>query len=269
MELKKVFVTPLLAAELLQSNLSNRPLKKGVLDNYVKQLKLGLWKEDTGECIKISKSNVLLDGQHRLQAIVKSDVSVYLHILYGLEDSIFDVLDTGSKRNASDVLSINGVGSSKQKAAILQAYIELKNNLFSHGNQLSSRLTNSELTKMYLDDSKKWEYIHAESIKWYFDFSKIITLSTIGSYCAIFMESEKYSDKFHEFFDQLCGHSPQFETIILLKKILTDDRINSQRKISNRIKNALIIKAWNSFVTNKPLALLKFDSVREGFPKIL
>ena len=68
---ERVFVDVPLALELLKANSTNRELRNHVVEGYVDQMKKGQWREDTGETIKISKTGRLLDGQHRLNAIVK------------------------------------------------------------------------------------------------------------------------------------------------------------------------------------------------------
>jgi hypothetical protein len=78
-----------------------------VVNRYAQDILAGRWKEDTGEVIKVSKSGIVLDGQHRLYAIVKANTPIFLHIAYGIDDSVSDVLDTGSVRSASDVFKLN------------------------------------------------------------------------------------------------------------------------------------------------------------------
>ena len=51
---------------------------------------------------------VLIDGQHRLAAVVDADVPVAMTVYTEVDDGTFDVLDTGKRRNAADVLAIEG-----------------------------------------------------------------------------------------------------------------------------------------------------------------
>ena len=107
LEFKKELITPSRAKELLEANINNRRVKNEVVNRYAQDILAGRWKEDTGEVIKISKSGIVLDGQHRLYAIVKSNTPIFLHIAYGVDDSVSDVLDTGSVRSATDVFRLN------------------------------------------------------------------------------------------------------------------------------------------------------------------
>ena len=49
-----------------------------------------------------------MDGQHRLAAMVEADLAVEMTVFTDVEPHTFDVLDTGKRRNAADVLAIEG-----------------------------------------------------------------------------------------------------------------------------------------------------------------
>lgn len=104
---KPVLITPEMAAEMLENNNNNRPLKQSKIDKYVQDMKAGNWKL-THQGIAFDKKNTLIDGQHRLSAIIKSGVSVHSFVGYGFERDVFDVIDTGGTRSKSDVLAISG-----------------------------------------------------------------------------------------------------------------------------------------------------------------
>jgi hypothetical protein len=56
----------------------------------------------------------MVDGQHRLAAIIEADVPVDITVFTEVPDGAFDVLDTGKRRNAADVLAIEG-----EKSAVM------------------------------------------------------------------------------------------------------------------------------------------------------
>ena len=126
MNIAKKLITPSYAKQLLESNTKNRSVNEIIVNRYAKDIMEGNWKEDTGEAIKISKTNVVLDGQHRLYAIVKANTSAYLHIITDLDDSVFDVLDTGKPRSAVDVFKIQGIKHENTIPSIIIRYKTLK-----------------------------------------------------------------------------------------------------------------------------------------------
>lgn len=100
-------ITPEIAKEMLQLNIGNRPLSATNVDVLVKAIKAGGWKLN-GETIKLSKAGRILDGQHRLEAVVKSGRTIKTLVVEGLDDDIFDSLGEGKPRSGADTLYIMG-----------------------------------------------------------------------------------------------------------------------------------------------------------------
>lgn len=63
---------------------------------------------EAGDTIRIGWDGSLLDGQHRLEAINRSGVSVWMLVVYDLDPSAQDVMDRGRKRTIGDVLHMHG-----------------------------------------------------------------------------------------------------------------------------------------------------------------
>src|ERR1044071_5653365 len=93
-----VEVTPEIAADLLTLNDENRPVKPSVVKQYVDDMRKGKW-HFAGDSVKISKTGRLLDGQHRLMAIVQSGIPQTFNIQSGLENDSFQVMDIGKLRS--------------------------------------------------------------------------------------------------------------------------------------------------------------------------
>lgn len=98
-------VTPDKAREWLSRNIGNRPAYPSHVAKLEQQIKDGRWRM-TGDPIRFSTSGKLIDGQHRLQAILNSGISVQCVVMHDLNDDIFDVLDSGKVRSKTDVLFI-------------------------------------------------------------------------------------------------------------------------------------------------------------------
>jgi len=112
-------ITPAKAAEMLGGNTSNRPLSKRVVQTLAEAMKRGEWKV-THQGVAIDTNGVLVDGQHRLAAIVEADLPVEMTVFTEVPADTFDVLDTGKRRNAADVLAIEGEQSTHQLAAMVR-----------------------------------------------------------------------------------------------------------------------------------------------------
>jgi hypothetical protein len=95
---------------LLNSNAGNRPLRDYTINEYARAMTDGRWRLHS-QGISIARDGRLNNGQHRMSAVVKAGVPVRFYVTFGEDRAAFDVLDTGSKRTASDMLANAGVDS--------------------------------------------------------------------------------------------------------------------------------------------------------------
>lgn len=110
-------ITPERAKQMLERNVRNRPLRQSHVASLAKDMLARRWKND-GSPVRFSKTGKLLDGQHRLTAISVSGIAAQMVVITGLDDDVFDTIDTGSKRTMGDVLSLQGFANAKLVASI-------------------------------------------------------------------------------------------------------------------------------------------------------
>lgn len=101
-------ITPGLAAKYLEHNRKNRPIARGTVEFYADAIKAGHWLFN-GEAIKFDCNGDLVDGQHRLHAIVKAGKAIQTLVIRGLDPQAFKTIDTGRTRNGGDVLALRGI----------------------------------------------------------------------------------------------------------------------------------------------------------------
>jgi len=99
--------TPKTARELLAIGGANRRLSEMTVSRYANAMNDGRWTMN-GETIKISRAGKLLDGQHRLHAVIESGKSVAMLTVRGLLPKTQASVDDGFKRNTAHVLDIAG-----------------------------------------------------------------------------------------------------------------------------------------------------------------
>lgn len=114
-----------IARRWLGSNTHNRNLRGRDVEKYARDMKAGDWHLN-GEAIKFDKNGVLMDGQHRLHAIVKADVTVLCLVVRGLESAAQDTMDTGTKRSAADMLQLQGCKNTSLLAATIRNAITVE-----------------------------------------------------------------------------------------------------------------------------------------------
>lgn len=105
----RTLVTPEFAAELLTRNTGNRKVIKTWVDQLAQDMTRGRWQEN-GETIIVSRSGKILDGQHRLLAVIKSGRPVYMLILFGISDDrkVMASIDQGKNRTVANILQMAG-----------------------------------------------------------------------------------------------------------------------------------------------------------------
>lgn len=107
METAVINVTPEIAAEWLNANTINRPLRRTVVDGYKAALARGEYRL-THQGIAFAVTGELIDGQHRLTAISEMPANFTLPIMVtrGLPLEANKGIDQGLKRSHSDVLEV-------------------------------------------------------------------------------------------------------------------------------------------------------------------
>lgn len=114
-----VVVTPALAKVWLQRNEHNRNLRPSGVGDYARDMVAGRWRLN-GEAIKFAADGTLLDGQHRLAAVVAADVPVLMLIVSGLDPTVQETMDSGRKRTTADALHLRGETNAAILASVLK-----------------------------------------------------------------------------------------------------------------------------------------------------
>ncbi len=103
MRIEIVDVSPTMAEDWLARNEANRPIVQSTVEHYVRSIKAGHW-QVTHQSVAFSASGRLIDGQHRLTAVVRAGQTVKMAITFDAPEHSFDVLDRGRTRSISDVI---------------------------------------------------------------------------------------------------------------------------------------------------------------------
>lgn len=99
-------ITPEFAAEVLrEKNRNNRKIRQQRVNQYARDILRGDW-ELSSQGIAFDEDGYLLDGQHRLAAIVKANVAVYMPVAENVPRSAGAIIDMGQKRTAAQALKL-------------------------------------------------------------------------------------------------------------------------------------------------------------------
>lgn len=141
-----------MAREILsQHNDNNRNISRNNVRFLTKQILEGEWKL-TNQGIGIAKSGRLLDGQHRLQAIIEANQPVQMYVMRDLDEGVFNVIDQGKKRSPGDILSIHTNGEVAWPTAIaagIRVYYALEQGNGVYVNKKRVDMSPFELIQLY------------------------------------------------------------------------------------------------------------------------
>lgn len=100
-----VFITPEMAEQMLGGNSHNRQKRRWWIEAMASAMRRGEW-ITTHQGIAFTASGRLLDGQHRLEAIVGHKAGVWMLVTKGIDDGAFKVIDNGIKRSLADLTNL-------------------------------------------------------------------------------------------------------------------------------------------------------------------
>jgi len=112
--------TPEYAALLLKGNQRNRKLSAANVHKYASDIAKGQWGA-TVEPIIVASTGRLLNGQHRLHAVIKANTTAPLTLCFGADEEMFKHLDRGTLRTAATALNI-----AKKVSEVARFIVELE-----------------------------------------------------------------------------------------------------------------------------------------------
>jgi hypothetical protein len=247
-------VTPKLAEAYLAANDGNRTLSDGRVRAYADAMTRGEWKQN-GDVIRIANTGRLLDGQHRLAAICKSGIAQRFLVVRGLQDDVFDTIDTGAARIASDILSIKGFKNSTAVAGAIRLFLTWKTTGNPVHGSPEKKPSNANILDFALSNPNVQR---AGEISVTSSFNKrIVSPSVIGFIYLAAIEAGISGDRVEMFLAEIADPSlsgGKGATFLLRDRLMQD--MGGKSRLRKYDKIALVMKAfrlWNEGVDVKTL----------------
>lgn len=237
-------ITPAIAQQMLAANTSNRILRKHHVVDLARDMCRGRYQVN-GDSIRFDVNGVLLDGQHRLSAIVESETDQHMLVITGLAPETMRTIDSGIKRNNGDRLSLEGAKNGNAIAAALNIMGCIANNASR------MRYTSSEILEFY----RKHPGIQDSIRKSY--GSSVLTVSylTAFHYMGTYTGYAKEADAFVE--TMKCGiPSRADDPAIAARERLIRIR-SSGAEVQRPLTMEILCVAWEAIRTNRPLNVIR------------
>ena len=263
MEIAVIDVTPALAEEWLSANNHNRNVNPKIVEAYARDMAAGAWPLN-GEAVKIAEDGTLLDGQHRLAAIVRAGVTLRMIVITGLDMATQATMDSGRKRTFADNLKIEQVTNSP-----IVASIALRMHMGDAGNTallLSGAAPTQQEQRAWMAENPVVLRAAEMAARIRREF-RVIAPSTVGVGYVLFSRVDQKDTA--EFFARLgtgagldSGHP-----ILLLRNRVIRDHADS-RSLTDKIRLGLMIKAWNAVrAGERPKSLIMTKEMRMPLPE--
>lgn len=253
-------ITPEKASEYLSHNNENRTLNKRRVQFYVYQMQNGKWGFDPSDSITFDKEGNLLNGQHRLEALKRANVTAEFNVMRGVDKATRVYMDTGKPRNGGDVLSLMGYANSTNIASMINFLIgTLRKGWMPQGEgySLSKVITcvsNNDILREYESASDLYQTIYSISQREYKKY-RLFTVAHFGGVCAFLVRDKHYDlAKVEEFYKLLndCEEGNYQYLIYLKRKIVGSlQRTSEKDRLSIAQKLVMLSRAWNYFIAGE------------------
>ena len=267
LKINRMKVDPELATEWLGYNTHNRHSRSSIVAAYADAMRQGDWRNDVDPISfkgtlngKGRAAPVLLNGQHRLHALIAADTTLEFLVVEGLgiDDQI--EMDSGVKRQLGDQLRLQGVQNPTEVAAILRlVYGYEHNNLrrrqaISYSTLIRYLASHPELPESVLPARKLYQQIGGR-------------ISVFGAchYIISRVDDPSIEEDLDEFLDQLGSGenlAPGSPVLALRNQILALSQPAGPRRRGMNAGQvplmAIFFKAWNAWRDGSTVQTLSF-----------
>jgi hypothetical protein len=267
-------VTPAQAQKWLEGNVDNRSLREARVLQHSQVLQRGEW-ELTGDAIVFDADGTLLNGQHRLSAVVVTGIQARFVILRGVPAKAQEVFDSGLSRTLGDQLQRRGVPYYTYVSSALfwlhrLAYAEQTG--IAHYAEPSQRPSFRQLLALY--EHNKELVDEAPKIGKHVNNLKVRAGATLALYHRLKEIDDSNIDEEVDLFFQkwLTGEDLKAnDAIYRLREWTLDDA--AKRHTRGRAPDyryaAYVLTAWNKWRDGEPIRQLKWvysPSTRSAWP---
>jgi hypothetical protein len=123
LETRQETITPQKAYQYLETMDGNRAVRQSKVDQYEQMMRRGLWRL-THQGIAFHKDGRLVDGQHRLWALIAAGLTIKMMVSYGLTDEDVLALDGGLARDYADNAHYQGWDGDRMVQPILKWLVQ-------------------------------------------------------------------------------------------------------------------------------------------------
>jgi len=267
-------IGPKEAAELLKGNLGNRKIDKRVVAKYAREMREGRWKVN-GSTISIfvdDEQILLLNGQHRLLALIEAQVTITFAIVEEPSKDVFPTLDVGKNRPTSQIIAMAGVANATAVQAIARADILLREEPDKAWDRTAGRtITPAEILD-WIGEQDMVLVNHAANL--YQEARRALrpTNSWYAAFAYQVLTKSPNHGRFLEFHEGYKSgkNLPDGSPIIALSRYTVNRQVlaGSQSMFDRQGHLGIALKAWNDWLVGREVHNYRFGRRSLPMPKV-
>jgi hypothetical protein len=258
---RELLIEPAQAEAWLGLNKRNRNIRKAYVVSLADAIRRGEWQLN-GDAIRFSKDGDLLDGQHRLHAIVEAGVPIRSLVVSGLDLEAQDTIDRGAKRTLGDVFTIHGITEAKAMAAAASWLHRFEAGTAGKGQGGATTVSPAQALAVYERNPDLHDSIRAGRLM--ADSGLRLRPSAAVALHYLFAKIDRLDAD--QFFDALANGTglAAGDPVLVLRNALIR---NASQRLRQRpaVLVAWTIKAWNYWRAGRKIQLIMWRE-QEGYP---
>lgn len=263
-------VTPKEAKKWLEDNDNNRKLSARIVSRYAAEMAAGTW-EANGETLKFDQDWKLLDGQHRLAAIVESGKTQEMLLAINVSRDAFKTIDTGRRRSSGDVLGIAGFKNRALTAGIVNLLLRYADYVAGESAVVVGKKYRS--SQSILEYAEKHATLLEKAVSASISTGRLLYHSAAGAAYVVIVNSQRGSTAAADsFFEGLSKgedlHAGDPVLALRQRCLALKCPTNSHGAMTRpqEYQFALILKAFQAYSKGRSMTTVKFAPEREAFP---
>jgi len=241
------WITPQVASDFLSRNKENyRSKNQTAIKKMERDILNGEWKIN-GSTISFTTDGCLVDGQHRLFAILKSNISVGALVVEGLNPDSVITMDNGITRKLSDHLSHNGEVNVKLLSTVIKnlgKYVQ--GNFFNKTESISYSAAMEILNR----------YPEIRDCVTKFSRKNLITTPSVLAVCYFILKLKHKNnvEMVDDFFDKIIfgNNLSDGEPLLILRNLFISSKIKGGTGLDRKFIASAIVKTWNYYLDPNP-----------------
>lgn len=264
MKTEIVLLTPELAAEWLEKNKMNRKLRDKRVNYLATEMAAGRWYLNGGTFV-FDTDGMMVDGQHRCHAVIKSGFSYAALVVRDVEPESRISIDDPLRRTFADDLEMNGMGPNAAAKEVLLRRILTWQRYGGLADERHNRVSRAECSQHY--EAHAGRIAQAISLSSHYQHRH--PMSTTGAaFMAWLLLGVAPEEKVKQFFSVMSigSQEPNDYVVVRLRNRIQRlyDEVLGRKKFapgSTALQVWWAIKGWNAWVTGRTEA---FQNPRNG-----